>query len=193
MSAAGRWRPRVARTSGSVTEAIYGLILAMSVIAVSAEYSSSNAGLVGVTVLVTGVVFWLAHVYARVLAGSVTHHRMLSRSEVRERFATTGRWWRSPFRCCSSSRWVCSTSLPTRQRFWPRRLPPWWNWPLPVHTRRARQEGACARQSRQPSLPGPRQRGRPAQSPRALTAMPLTSPECRADRRSVCGVATRRQ
>ena len=53
-------------------------------IAVSAEYASSNAGLVGVTVLVTGVVFWLAHVYARVLAGSITHHRMLSRPEVRD-------------------------------------------------------------------------------------------------------------
>jgi hypothetical protein len=83
MSAAGRWRPFVVGTSGSVTEAIYGLILATSVIAVSAEYDSSNAGLVGVTVLVTGVVFWLAHVYARVLAGSITHHRMLNRSEVR--------------------------------------------------------------------------------------------------------------
>ena len=83
MSAAGRWRPLVAGTSGSVTEAIYGLILATSVIAVSAEYDSSNAGLVGVTVLVTGVVFWLAHVYARVLAGSITRHRMLNRSEVR--------------------------------------------------------------------------------------------------------------
>jgi hypothetical protein len=83
MSAAGRWRPRVADTTGSITEAIYGLILAASVIAVSAEYASSNAGLVGVTVLVTGVVFWLAHVYARVLAGSITHHRMLDRSEVR--------------------------------------------------------------------------------------------------------------
>jgi hypothetical protein len=84
MSAAGRWRPLVAGTTGSVTEAVYGLILATSVIAVSAEYDSSNAGLVGVTVLVTGVVFWLAHVYAHVLAGSITHHRMLTRSEVRE-------------------------------------------------------------------------------------------------------------
>ena len=81
-----RWRPFVVDTSGSVTEAIYGLILATSVIAVSAEYDSSNAGLVAVTVLVTGVVFWLAHVYARVLAGSLTHHRMLSRSEVRSVF-----------------------------------------------------------------------------------------------------------
>jgi len=84
MSAAKRWRPLVAGTTGSVTEAIYGLILATSVIAVSAEYASSNAGLVGVTVLVTGVVFWLAHVYARVLAGAITHHRRPNRSEVRE-------------------------------------------------------------------------------------------------------------
>ena len=84
MSGARRWRPLVVRTAGSVTEAIYGLVLATSVLAVSREYDSSNAGLVGVTVLVTGVVFWLAHVYARVLATSMSHHRMLSRSEVRE-------------------------------------------------------------------------------------------------------------
>jgi hypothetical protein len=86
MSAARRWRPLVAGTSGSVTEAIYGLILATSVIAVSSEYASSNAGLVGVTVLVTGVVFWLAHVYARVLAGSITDHRAPDRSTVRAAF-----------------------------------------------------------------------------------------------------------
>ena len=84
MPAAGRWRPIVARTTGSVTEAIYGLILATSVIAVSREYDSSNAGLIGVTVLVTGVVFWLAHVYARVLGWAITHHRRLNRSEMRE-------------------------------------------------------------------------------------------------------------
>ena len=84
MSAAARWRPRVVRTTGSVTEAIYGLILATSVIAVSREYDPSNAGRIGVTVLVTGVVFWLAHIYARGLACSLRHHRMLNRSEVRE-------------------------------------------------------------------------------------------------------------
>jgi len=84
MSPAERWRPRVVRTTGSVTEAIYGLILATSVIAVSREYDSSDAWLIGVSVLVTVVVFWLAHVYARVLARSLSHHRMLSRSEVRE-------------------------------------------------------------------------------------------------------------
>jgi hypothetical protein len=84
VSASERWRPRVVRTTGSVTEAIYGLILATSVIAVSREYDSSNAGTLGVTVLVTGAVFWLAHVYARVLAGSIGHHRMLNRSEIHE-------------------------------------------------------------------------------------------------------------
>ena len=76
--------PRVLHTTGSVTEGIYGLILATSVIAVSREYESSNAGLIGVTVLVTGIVFWLAHVYARVLARSMEHRRMLKRPEIRE-------------------------------------------------------------------------------------------------------------
>ena len=84
MAPGKRWRPRVARTTGSVVEAIYGLILATSVIAVSREYDSTNAGRIGVTVLVTGIVFWLAHVYARVLAGSITQQRLLNRSEVRE-------------------------------------------------------------------------------------------------------------
>ena len=84
MSAAERWRPRLVRTTGSVVEAVYGLILATSVIAVSREYDASNAGRIGITVLVTGVVFWLAHVYARVLAGSIVRRRMLNRSEVRE-------------------------------------------------------------------------------------------------------------
>jgi hypothetical protein len=84
MSVAERWRPRVLRTSGSVVEAIYGLILATSVIAVSREYNSSNAGIIAVTVLVTGVVFWLAHVYSRVLAGWISQRRMLDRSEIGE-------------------------------------------------------------------------------------------------------------
>ena len=72
------------RTAGSVTEAIYGLILATSVIAVSREDESSNAGQIAATVLVTGLVFWLAHVYARVLSRSIARHRMLNRSELRE-------------------------------------------------------------------------------------------------------------
>jgi hypothetical protein len=80
------WHPRFLRTAGSLTEAVYGLILATSVIAVSREYDPANAGKIAVTVLVTGIVFWLAHVYARVLGESVTLHRMVNRAELREVF-----------------------------------------------------------------------------------------------------------
>ena len=79
-----RWRPRVVRTTGSVTEGIYGLILATSVIAVSREYDATDAGVIAATVLGTSVVFWLAHVYARVLARSIAHDRMLRRTQLRE-------------------------------------------------------------------------------------------------------------
>jgi len=51
-----------------VPGAIYGLILATSVIAVSGRYDPDNAGATAVTVVVTATVFWLAHVYAEVLA-----------------------------------------------------------------------------------------------------------------------------
>jgi hypothetical protein len=78
------WHPRFLGTAGSITEAVYGLILATSVIAVSREYDPANAGKIAVTVLVTGIVFWLAHVYARVLAASLEHNRMVTRAELRE-------------------------------------------------------------------------------------------------------------
>jgi hypothetical protein len=84
MLGARKWRPRVLGTPGSVTEAIYGLILATSVIAVSREYTNAKAALVAVTVLTTSVVFWLAHVYARALAKSLTDARMPRRSEAGE-------------------------------------------------------------------------------------------------------------
>lgn len=73
----------MAHTRGSVTEAIYGLILATSVIAVSQDYDASDAGLIAVSVLGTGIVFWVAHVYARVLATSIAQHRSLTRPELR--------------------------------------------------------------------------------------------------------------
>jgi len=76
------WRPRVVHTAGSVTEAIYGLVLATSVIAVSRDYNATNAGRIAASVLVTGFVFWMAHVYARVLATSITEHRRIGRAEV---------------------------------------------------------------------------------------------------------------
>jgi hypothetical protein len=84
MSGARPWQPLVLGTAGSLTEAIYGLILATSVIAVSREYDDTDAGRVAVTVLVTGIVFWLAHVYARVLAASAEQQRRPDRADVQQ-------------------------------------------------------------------------------------------------------------
>ncbi len=77
------WRPREAPAAGgSITEAIYGLILATSVIAVSREYESTDAGLIAVTVLVTGIVFWLAHVYAARARAAHRDGAMITRAEL---------------------------------------------------------------------------------------------------------------
>jgi hypothetical protein len=67
-----------------VAGAIYGLILATSVIAVSGRYQPDNAGVTAVTVVVTATVFWLAHVYAGIVAVASEDRHMPSRAEVRE-------------------------------------------------------------------------------------------------------------
>jgi hypothetical protein len=72
------WRPLVLRTSGSATEGIYGLILATAVIAISRELDPSDAGEAALSTLVTALVFWLAHVYARLLGKGVSHDRSSS-------------------------------------------------------------------------------------------------------------------
>jgi hypothetical protein len=63
--------------------AIYGLILATSVIAVSREYVAKDAGLTAVTVVVTAGVFWLAHVYSEVLALELRERHLPTRGEIR--------------------------------------------------------------------------------------------------------------
>lgn len=78
------WRPGVGHAAErNVGNAIYGLILATSVIAVSREYTGDNAGITAVTVIVTAGVFWLAHVYAEVLALEVDERHMPTRQEIR--------------------------------------------------------------------------------------------------------------
>lgn len=81
-SSPGDLRPLVTRTSGSATEGIYGLVLALSVIAVSWYSGPPDAGRVGLSVLVTAVVFWLAHVYASVLGRDMSQERRQTRAEV---------------------------------------------------------------------------------------------------------------
>jgi hypothetical protein len=65
-----------------VAGAIYGLILATSVIAVSRQYTQ-DAAVTAVTVVVTAAVFWLAHVYAGAAAIAIRKGHMPSRREVR--------------------------------------------------------------------------------------------------------------
>jgi hypothetical protein len=76
------WRPLSVRTSASATEGIYGLILATAVIAVSREYGEADAGRVALAVLVTAIVFSLAHVYAALLGRGVSEEQTLTRAEV---------------------------------------------------------------------------------------------------------------
>ena len=73
------WRPLVLRTSGSATQGVYGLVLATAVIAISRELDPSDAGRAALSTLVTALVFWLAHVYARLLGEAVSHDRSSSR------------------------------------------------------------------------------------------------------------------
>ena len=75
-------RPLVARTTGSTTEGIYGLVLALSVIAVSWFYGRPDAGRVALSVLTTAGVFWLAHVYAYVLGSDMSQEQTVTRDEV---------------------------------------------------------------------------------------------------------------
>jgi len=56
--------------------AIYGLILVDSVLAVYREEATTiGAGTVAATVLVTSIVFWIAHVYSELLAFRIDHRR----------------------------------------------------------------------------------------------------------------------
>jgi hypothetical protein len=79
------WRPGVrAAAKRDVGEAVYGLILATSVIVVSRQYNPDHAGITAVTVIGTAVVFWLAHLYAGALALDMSERRRPTRAEMRE-------------------------------------------------------------------------------------------------------------
>jgi len=60
---------RILRASFATEEAVYGVLLVAGMIVVAGSYGGSS-WTVFVTVIVTVVVFWLAHLYA----GTVAHH-----------------------------------------------------------------------------------------------------------------------
>lgn len=74
-------RPR--RLPANVARAIYGQILVTSLVAALSEDSDIDAAYILVSVMVTVVVFWLAHVYAESMSRGLEARRHLDWVEVR--------------------------------------------------------------------------------------------------------------
>jgi hypothetical protein len=70
----------------NLARAIYGYILATSLVAAFSEDDDYSTTEVAVAVFVTGLVFWLAHVYASLLGERYAAGRRLTRSEIRAEF-----------------------------------------------------------------------------------------------------------
>jgi hypothetical protein len=70
------------RGGSNVAGAIYGLILAASVIGAASQKPGQVAALVDIWLIVTLVVFWLAHVYAHVLGLWIREQHVPSRAGV---------------------------------------------------------------------------------------------------------------
>ena len=62
---------------------IYGTIVVFFVVIIGGKAYPSDPGQIAAFVVVTIVVFWLAHVYAHALAHSVSHDEHLSFAEIR--------------------------------------------------------------------------------------------------------------
>lgn len=62
---------------------VYGTIIALGVLVAGARAFPHGAGHIAALVLVTSIVFWLAHVYAHALGGSVARDRRLTLAELR--------------------------------------------------------------------------------------------------------------
>jgi hypothetical protein len=62
---------------------IYGTLIALAVVVAGARAYPHDAGRIAALVVVTSVVFWVAHVYAHALAHSVAHDEHLSLAELR--------------------------------------------------------------------------------------------------------------
>jgi hypothetical protein len=74
------------RTPARLSRAIYGNVLATSLVVAFSEDDDYSTWEIAVSVLVTGLVFWLAHVYASVVAERYVAQRRLTRSEIRAEF-----------------------------------------------------------------------------------------------------------
>jgi hypothetical protein len=75
-------------TRANLAGAIYGTVLATSLVAAFSEAFEYSAFEIAVSVFVTGIVFWLAHVHSRLFADRYAARRPLTRAEVVTEFQT---------------------------------------------------------------------------------------------------------
>lgn len=66
------------RPARDAAAALYGVILATALTAAYSEYSGTDAGEIALAVVVTGIVFWLAHAYAAVVARGLVRESRFS-------------------------------------------------------------------------------------------------------------------
>jgi hypothetical protein len=78
------------RAPARLARSIYGNVLATSLVVAFSEDNDYSTTEIAVSVLVTGLVFWVAHVYASLIAGRYTAGRRLTRAEVGAEFY--GEW-----------------------------------------------------------------------------------------------------
>jgi hypothetical protein len=78
------------RPPANLARSIYGNVLATSLVVAFSEDDDYSTTEIAVAVLVTGLVFWLAHVYASLIAERYVAGRRLTRSEIGAEFY--GEW-----------------------------------------------------------------------------------------------------
>jgi hypothetical protein len=83
-SRAGRERRRRGSQGERLGGYTYGTIIVLATIVGGAQAFKHGAGHIAVLVLLTAVVFWLAHVYSDAIADSLARGQRLSWSELRE-------------------------------------------------------------------------------------------------------------
>jgi hypothetical protein len=74
------------RKPANLARAIYGNVLSLSLLVAFSEDDDYSTTEIAVSVLATGLVFWLAHVYASLLAARYAARRRLTRSEIGAEF-----------------------------------------------------------------------------------------------------------
>jgi hypothetical protein len=78
------------RPPAQLARAIYGNVLATSLVVAFSEDDAYSPAEIALSVFVTGLVFWLAHVYSNLVAERYTVGRQLTRSEIGAEFY--GEW-----------------------------------------------------------------------------------------------------